>query len=191
MTARHAVLSIGAALVLGFGVYLFMEVRAQPAGPGPAGPAGSDRRAPAIRRTPVAQQTAAPPESTDPAAPSPVLRGTPAAAMPGPAARGAAPAPAAPPVQDEPLVGAKLDAALDEANHAYDRGDYEDAKMFATRLLARFPTNVRMLRIMVSAACIDGDNPVAQAHYARLPPSDQEQMKIRCARYGIVFPDRP
>jgi hypothetical protein len=78
-----------------------------------------------------------------------------------------------------------------EANKAYDRGDYEDAKLIAGRLLASNPSNVRMLRIMVSASCIDGDSAVAQAHYAKLPPSDQEQMRARCARYGIAFPDRP
>jgi hypothetical protein len=101
----------------------------------------------------------------------------------------AAPAPA--PDPDVPLTGSKLDAAMDEANKAYDRGDFEDAKTIAGRLLSRLPTNVRMLRIMVSASCIDGDNAVAQAHYAKLPPGDQEQMKVRCARYGITFPDRP
>ena len=31
----------------------------------------------------------------------------------------------------------------------------------------------------------------SQAHYARLPAGDQEQMKVRCARYGITFPDQP
>jgi hypothetical protein len=77
---------------------------------------------------------------------------------------------------------------MDEANKAYDRGDFEDAKQVASRVLAKFPGNVRMLRIMVSASCIDGDVPVAQAHYGRLPPADQEQMKVRCARYGVAFP---
>jgi len=38
---------------------------------------------------------------------------------------------------------------------------------------------------------LDGDSAVAQAHYARLPPADQEQMKLRCARYGITFVDKP
>jgi thioredoxin-like negative regulator of GroEL len=92
---------------------------------------------------------------------------------------------------DPALAGPKLDAVMDEANKAYDRGDFEDAKTIAGRLLAKLPTNVRMLRIMVSASCIDGDSAVAQAHYAKLPPADQEQMRVRCARYGIAFPDRP
>jgi cytochrome c-type biogenesis protein CcmH/NrfG len=78
-----------------------------------------------------------------------------------------------------------------EANGAYDRGDYEDARLLAGRVLARHPTNVRMLRILVSAACIEGDQAVALANYAKLPPSDQAQMKIRCGRYGVAFPDTP
>jgi hypothetical protein len=78
---------------------------------------------------------------------------------------------------------------MTEANKAYDRGDFDEAKSLAGRLLVSDPTNVRMLRIMVSASCLDGDTAVAQAHYAKLPQPDQEQMKIRCARYGITFPD--
>jgi hypothetical protein len=80
---------------------------------------------------------------------------------------------------------------MEEANKAYDIGDLEGAKQLAGRLLSRFPTNVRMLRIVVSASCIDGDSAVAQASYQKLPPGDQEQMRIRCARYGVTFADRP
>jgi hypothetical protein len=77
-----------------------------------------------------------------------------------------------------------------EANKAYDRADYDEAKQIAARVLAQEPTNVRMLRIVVSASCIEGDSVVAQAHYTRLPAHDQEQMRVRCARYGIVFADK-
>lgn len=87
--------------------------------------------------------------------------------------------------------GPKLDAVMAEANKAYDRGDLDDAKTIAGRVLARSPTNVRMLRIMVSVSCIEGDNAAAQTHYMNLPPSDREQMQVRCARYGITFPDKP
>jgi hypothetical protein len=103
------------------------------------------------------------------------------------------PALAADPTPDpgSELVGPTLDAAMAEANGAYDRGDFEDARMLAGRVLARYPTNVRMLRIMVSAACIEGDSAVALTHYAKLAASDQAQMKVRCARYGVTFPDNP
>jgi hypothetical protein len=78
-----------------------------------------------------------------------------------------------------------------EANKAYDRGDLEDAKAIAGRLLQSYPNNVRMLRIIVSASCIDGDSAVAEVYFARLPPTDQAQLRVRCSRYGIAFPDKP
>jgi len=187
VTARHVALPIGAALVLGVGVYLFLEVRAQPSPPPRAQPTARPAR-PLPPAQPAAQQpvalaeppAAAPPRSSD----RPVR-----VAPPAPATREPAPGAAAEP--DPTLASPKLDAVMDEANKAYDRGDFEDAKTIAGRLLAKLPTNVRMLRIMVSASCIDGDSAVAQAHYMKLPPADQEQMRVRCARYGISFADRP
>jgi hypothetical protein len=80
---------------------------------------------------------------------------------------------------------------MDEANKAYDHGEFDEAKTIAGRLLARYPNNVRMLRIMVSASCIDGDAVTAQTSYARLPAPDQAVMRTRCARYGVSFPDKP
>jgi hypothetical protein len=190
VTVRHAVLPIGALLVLGLGVYLFVEVRAQPAPAPPMMPATTiDHPARPLRPAePAVQQAAvlgdagatAPPRSSDRPARTP-------GAAPATRDPGGVPAP-------EPEIatsGPKLDAAMDEANKAYDRGDFEDAKALAGRLLARLPTNVRMLRIMVSASCIDGDSAVAQLHFAKLPPADQEQMRVRCARYGVAFADRP
>jgi hypothetical protein len=76
---------------------------------------------------------------------------------------------------------------MTEANKAYDSAYYDEARAIASRVLARYPTNVRMLRVMVSASCIDGDGAVAQTYYSKLPASDQEQMKVRCARYGIAL----
>jgi hypothetical protein len=187
---RHAVLSIGAVLVLGLGVYLFVEVRSQ-AEPPAMGPrdtltalatgAPSPQPARPVVAPPVAPHEVAVPRRSAPLSPVP-----PAAAPPGPAPLASEPA------QQEPeLVGPKLDAVMDEANKAYDRGDFDEAKTIAARLLARYPSNVRMLRIMVSASCIDGDAQAAQAHYARLPAPDQAQMRTRCARYGVSFPDKP
>jgi hypothetical protein len=189
VTVRHAVLPIGALLVLGLGVYLFVEVRAQPAPP-QIDPAARNSARPAPRQIGRGDATAA-------AAPSPspsVTSGSPVTAVqPQVLATGGTHDTVAGSAQaPEPaLTGPKLDAVMDEANKAYDRGDYEDAKTIAARLLATFPTNVRMLRIMVSASCIEGDNAVAQTHYQKLPPSDQEQMRVRCARYGVTFTDRP
>jgi hypothetical protein len=196
VSVRHAALSIGAALVLGLGVYLFVEVRAQPspgAGPARAAP-GVERAAPpvpanppaAARVEPQTRAVAAPPVAPPlaaPAAPPPGSSPAPSlAGSDGPLAALDAPG---------PIEGPRLEAVMAEANKAYDHGEYDDAKSIASRLLARQPGNVRMLRIMVSASCLDGDAPAAQASYARLPPADQAQMRIRCARYGVAFADKP
>ena len=194
VSVRHAALSIGAALVLGLGVYLFVEVRAQPspvAGPARAAPPVPASPPAAARVEPQTRAVAAPPVAAPPVAP---LRAAPAAPPPG-----SSPAPSLA-GSDNPLAaldapgpieGPRLEAVMAEANKAYDHGEYDDAKSIASRLLARQPGNVRMLRIMVSASCVDGDAPAAQASYARLPPADQAQMRVRCARYGVAFADKP
>jgi len=74
---------------------------------------------------------------------------------------------------------------MDEANKAYDRGDLDEAKAIAQKVLVASPDNVRMLRIVVSATCISGDTAEAQKAYVLLPKSDREQMKTRCGRYGV------
>ncbi len=84
----------------------------------------------------------------------------------------------------------KLIEAMSEANKAYDRGDFDEAKGIAQKVLARNPGNVRMLRILVSASCIDGDNDTAQSSFLLLPVADREQMKQRCARYGVTFAEK-
>jgi hypothetical protein len=190
VTVRHAVLPVGALLVLGMGVYLFVEVRAQPA------PVVVARARPAAPEPdlatesadtsvqPVASPHGAPPGGVPGGAPEPPPPPLPARPLADPPPRDV------PAAQDGPLTGPKLDAVMAEANKAYDRADYEEAKQVAMRVLAQEPTNVRMLRIVVSASCIDGDSVVAQAHYARLPAHDQEQMRVRCGRYGVVFADK-
>jgi len=80
--------------------------------------------------------------------------------------------------------------AMDEANQRYDRGDYEGAVEAAEALLKTQPSNVRMLRILVSANCILGNPDDATAAYGRLPGRDQRQMQKRCARYGIEFDEQ-
>lgn len=191
MSVRHAVLPIGAVLVLGLGVYLFIEVRSQAEPPAmDPGDTLTTLAAGAPPQAPARPAAAPPPSAPREAAAPP--RSAPPSPVPAPAAP-PGPAPlASEPAQPEPeLVGPKLDAVMDEANKAYDRGDFDDAKVVAARLLARYPNNVRMLRIMVSASCIDGDAQAAQASYAKLPAPDQAQMRIRCARYGMSFPEKP
>jgi hypothetical protein len=178
VTVRHVVLSVAAVLVLGLGAYLLVEVHASQVDS--SGRTSSLPARAAVLAAPSAGAVPAPWRglpargrlSDDP--PAPGLRQVPIVPDPGVASSGPA-----------------LDAVLSEASKAYDHGDFADAKRIASRLLASSPTNVSMLRIMVSASCIEGDSAVAQANYAKLPPVEQDQIKIRCARYGVTFPDRP
>jgi cytochrome c-type biogenesis protein CcmH/NrfG len=187
VTARVA-LSIGALVVLGLGVYLLIAVQGQP-GETAAAPSASPREPVVERAAPAARPAAAaPPTATRAPPPASPNTGAPSWVPTRPTA---APPPAAasdPAAPVEDLSGPKLDAVMAEANKAYDRGDYDDAKTIATRVLAREPTNVRMLRILVSASCIDGDSNTATASFAKLPPADQTQMRTRCLRYGVMFP---
>ena len=189
VTVRHAVLPVGALLVLGLGVYLYVEVRAQPAPvvarARPAAPAPD----PAVESADPSVQPVASPHGVPPVAPAPAAEAPSPTEATAPVRPLGAPARGVPAVQDT-LTGHKLDEVMAEANKAYDRSDYEEARQIATRVLAQEPTNVRMLRIVVSASCIDGDSTVAQAHYTRLPALDQEQMRVRCARYGVFFADK-
>ncbi len=98
-----------------------------------------------------------------------------------------APAIALPPTieRGEPVASADLTTAMDETNALYDRRDYEGAMEAALELLEREPQNSRMLRVVVSSACMMGEIEVAKAHNERLPERDQMQMRRRCERYGF------
>lgn len=183
LRVTRVVLPLAAVIVLGLGVYLFIAVRAQPVEPA------------VIAARPAATRAEPPPAADDAPGPAAVREATPPREAAPP--REATPPPAAPTASAAPapseLPDAKLDAVMAEANKAYDRGDYDDAKIIAGRVLRDQPSNVRMLRIMVSASCQDGDVAVAQAHYVKLPPGDQAQMRTRCARFGVQLAalDRP
>ena len=62
----------------------------------------------------------------------------------------------------------KLDAVMDQANKAYDRGDDEDAQTMRQGP-REAGQDVRMSRIMVSSACFEGDSALAQEWYVQLP----------------------
>ena len=87
-----------------------------------------------------------------------------------------------------PADAAPASPLTDQANRSYDRGDYEEARRLALEVLATRPDDVRMLRLVVSAACVLGDPDQARAYVAKLPPRDRDQMTRRCARYGVTLP---
>lgn len=184
VTSRHLALGAASLLVLGLGVYLFFEVRAAP----PVAVAIAEPPKPA-------RSAEAPPEAHEATAEAhtearPARRSK---RNPGEGAAGNRLT-----VTDAPSGGAelarpedtqKLSAIMDEANKAYDRGDIDEARAIANKALAASPGNTRMLRVLVSSACIAGDNAEAQQAYALLPPGDRAQMQTRCARYGVTFTD--
>ncbi len=202
MTVRHILLAAVAALVLGLGIYLFFEVRAKPA----AAEANFGGRSAPQPRDPDGDTG-----DTDPAA-DPVKPTKPTLAagsgsntnpMGGRLIRrphqggkltdvpASDPEVAPPPDPGDLMRPQKLDIVMSEANKAYDRGDFDDARAIAQKVLLKSPGNARMLRILVSAACIEGDGPEAQKHFGELSPADREQMKTRCSKYGVTFTDPP
>lgn len=199
VAVRHAALAVSAVLVLGLGVYLFIEVRGRPAvaqveAPQPAAP----RPQPA-RPSPAEREPASPPAQ---------VRKSPSERFANRSRLSTSDSPPPAEAESDPSVtGAqRLEAGglrlrernpqphrfaevMDEANKAYDRGDLDEAGAIATKVLRDDPANVRMLRIAVSSACISGDTADAQKYYTKLPPADRAQMKTRCGRYGVTFTD--
>lgn len=182
MSIHHALLGLGAVLVLAVTGYLFHEVRSHPAqaqvsavpvtSPAPAA-APHDDDSP----TPTERPRTAPP-------PTEIVRKINPPAQPTKINEIRTDDP-----EDGPPATAgsavKLDEIMLQANKAYDRGDFDEAKSIANKVLAKVPRNPRMLRILVSVACIDNDSASALAAYQQLPALDQEQMRTRCSRYGI------
>lgn len=192
VTPRHIILGIASLAVLAMALYLFNEVRTTT-----ASSAVPERTAPtptaSTNDTPKAEEpepskVASRPANLPVRAPPPETRETPQPIVPSSGGD----------VESKPVNVAdelskpnpKMDAVMAEANKAYDRGDFDEAKGIALKVIAKDPANTRMLRIIVSANCIDGDSAEAQKHYLSLPPGDREQMKVRCARYGVSFNDK-
>ena len=175
MPLRHVVLGALTVGVFAMGVYLFIQVRATPALADGQAMSHDERSTP-----------------TKPAPNPPV---TPPSIGSGKAVHAAEPPPQIAATGDDDdgsaVANPKADSLMDQANKAYDRQDFEEAKVIAAKVLAKQPTNVRMMRIMVSASCIDGDTPQAQKYYELLPKADRDQMKARCDKYGFSFKEPP
>ena len=180
------VFGLAAAAVLAVGVYLLVQVHASPAAPSPA---------PAQEASEAAREPA-PARATPmlPAAPTwrPQLADdTPAAgSAPGGAAgnRFVTPATRAA-LHSLQHVNLRMDSLMDQASKAFEGQDYKRASLIAGKILSLEPSNVRMLRIMVSSACATDDAATAQKYYTSLPPRDRQQMATRCEKAGITFTD--
>ena len=179
MSTKNALLAAAAVAVLGMGVYLFIQVRSNPAQAG-ASETHVTRTPPVADRTP----TPPPPEPAPPVPGSTRTKWEMARKETSPAGEGA---PTVASDTTDHTVNLKLDNMMELANKAYDTQDFDQAIAIAGKVLSKEPNNIRMLRVMVSANCIQGDSAVAQANYEKLPKFDREQMKARCDRYGVVF----
>lgn len=181
VSARNVVLGLIAAAVLIAGVYLFIEVRST---------------SPAIAAAPPSHVPEATQASDDPhpatfehRGTAPIVRadqvGTGGTTPPPSVASDEESSDDTAAALDKP--NPKIDAIMDQANKHYDKGEWEDAKLIAAKVLTKQPNNIRMMRIMVSASCVDGDVGVAQKWFDQLPKSDREQMKVRCDKYAVTF----
>jgi hypothetical protein len=182
VSPKHLVLVAAAVAVMAMAVYLFIQVRATPAQAHVAETQTTARPSPVGERSPE--------ERDQPSIPPPAAQRTPtpAPAVPRPVTVGTSTAAAAP--TDEQRANPRMDSIMELANKAYDSQDFEQAIAIAGKVLSKDPTNVRMLRIMVSANCIAGDASLAQSHYLKLPAgTDREQMKARCERYQVTLKD--
>jgi hypothetical protein len=185
VSSRAAVLAGLALAVLAAGVYLFIQVRETPARAHVS--SLPHARAPeAVQNDPVDLPPPSPDTHTQVGRPLE----HPAAISDVRPAQG----PVIAATDDHPAISEVPDKAdprfmmvLGEANKAYDRQDFEEARSIAQKVLAKDPANTRMLRIMVSSHCIEGDQNAAQQWYEKLPEFDRQQMTKRCSQYGITF----
>lgn len=176
---------------MGMCVYLFFEVRASPAAAQAQRSAVASKEPPATDERDDADHTEPPPRRLAGAAGlRQITQAATHDAAPAPTSSPSI-APATPEADDPKLTGPKLDAVMAEANKAYDKMEFEEARSIAQRVLKQYPNNIRMLRIMTSSHCIEADAAEAQKYFNQLPPPDREQMKTRCARYGVTFTEPP
>ncbi|HEY0255168.1 MAG TPA: hypothetical protein VGC41_26755 [Kofleriaceae bacterium] len=162
---------LGAVVVIG-AVYLLLEVKSTPASASVVASGTAASHGPQVAPH---EDTVRAPDHTAPAAPSvvaPAIEDTDGA------------------IAELDKANPKLDAIMDQANKHYDRMEYDDAKAIAGKVLAKAPTNARMMRIMISSSCIDGDVAVAQKWYEQLPKGrDRDEMKTRCEKYSVTLKD--
>lgn len=199
----YVLAAIGATVVVG-GIYLWLDVRQASESVRPSASAVAEAQARHVRAGMRAdnERLGRRPERAEIVEPDPSMRfpETPGLPRPRPDVPGiAADGPPALELADrlrsagaiQPAIdpdNPELASAMTETNKAYDRGDFEGARALAMKLLGKDPTNVRMLRVVVSSSCIMGDAELATQYWAKLPPTDQAAMTARCTRYQVTFP---
>jgi type IV secretory pathway VirB10-like protein len=184
-------LAVSGVAVLAMGIYLVLEVG----------------RSSDIGSAPIASRTVEPvPESTPPPAPIKPerIRKPPRAPAkveavpdePEPVAEPATPAQESKITSGTSMarmapdleVNRELQEQMAAANKAYDRQRMDEARSHAEKVLAQAPDNARMLRVMVSSWCIEGESDQATKWFAKLAEGDRDAMRTRCERYGVTLP---
>lgn len=79
----------------------------------------------------------------------------------------------------------ELKKRMAEVSAAYDSGDYPTAHDLAIKVLEDSPRNIKMLRVVVSTSCSQGDGDLARSYASRLPERDRKAMAGRCERWGV------
>ena len=183
MSSRAAVLAGLALAVLAAGVWLFVQVRETPA----QAQVSPRAHAPEVAHDePPVEPSDTPSPETHPQVGKPLEHPAQISDVrpsQGPALGDDHPAISEVPDKADP----RFMMVLGEANKAYDRQDFDEARTIAQKVLAKDPGNTRMLRIMVSSHCIEGDQNAAQQWYEKLPEFDRQQMTKRCSQYGVAF----
>ena len=186
MRVRIIGLGVLAVVILGGGLYLFLQVTSDPGTPAVA--ARDDRPSPRDRPATDDHTSDTPPRFTPikPRTGSATIdrpirptTGTSGTSGTGPSLDGSDDTPTG----TDPEVD--LDLAMDEANKLYDTNDYEAATKQALLVLAKHPENVRMMRIVVSSGCLMGDLDQANKYQAMLPTRDQADMIRRCGAANV------
>jgi hypothetical protein len=175
VSLRVAALIGGAVVVFGLLVYLYVAVHAAPT----AAMAASESSSPPAPSRPRDEVARSPEPAPSAEIPPGAVAAMQAPTMP------SEPAPIATDLATDPTL--ELSTAMDEANRLYDRSEHDAAQEAALKILQRAPGNVRMLRIVVTTACLMGEPEKAQQYWLQLPDRDREQMSTRCARVGVTF----
>jgi hypothetical protein len=199
VSPRSIILSIAAVAVLGFAIYLYVQVHGErTVSPTPprrvAAAAAIGDVTPAV--APAAPTVAAVPAPTI-TAPAPVAapRQDGSAAADG-SANPAHPVPVTPLIRAQtgrwgnPVFGGRVghaaskadpDQMLDQADKAVAAGELDRAASLAGAVAKQAPGNVRALSLLVTTACAQGKQPVAQEYYVQLPADARGAVKSACS----------
>jgi hypothetical protein len=79
----------------------------------------------------------------------------------------------------------ELKKRMSEVSAAYDTGDYPTAHDLAVKVLEDSPRNIKMLRVVVSTSCSEGDADGARKYATQLPERDRKELAGRCKRWGV------